>query len=164
MDQLMRRIYAPNTQKMNPVGIAFAVAIVYLIQKFAHGSYHWHLEARIGTDVFPSLANFRRKSVDIVAFRENDLYAVISSKWGIRHDRIRDPQEEADTYKVQVPAVKFYLVTNEFDNARLQKVLNYPTIDGVFHVKRDLVWQVYGQSAESLRGLRDLTELFPLFP
>jgi len=37
-------------------------------------------------------------------------------------------------------------------------------IDGVFHVRRNLVWQVYGGVPEGLNDLKDITELFPLFP
>jgi hypothetical protein len=108
--------------------------------------------------------NFRRSAVDIVAFRGDKPYAVISSKWGIRHDRVRDPQEEADTYKKHEPDLDFYVVTNEFDKGRLQHVLTYPTIDGVFHINKDLVWQVYGRNPTGLAGLKDFTDLFPLFP
>lgn len=164
VDVFMREMYETGTQKMNPVGIAFACAIVYLAQRFAAGQYNWKMEARIGVDVFPRLTGFRRQSVDIVALQQEQPYAVVSSKWGIRHDRVRDLQEEADTYKREVPSLKFFVVTNEFDNARLQKVLTYPTIDGVFHVKRNLVWQVYGGMADELAGLKDLTDLFPYFP
>jgi hypothetical protein len=114
-------------------------------------------------DVFPNLKGFRRQSVDIVAARQGAPFAVISSKWGIRHDRIRDPQEEADTYKREIPSLKFFIVTNEFDNARLQKILTYPTIDGVFHIRRDLVWQVYSGHTQSLSNLKDFTELLPHF-
>lgn len=148
---------------MNPVGIAFACAVVDLAQRFAAGRYSWKMEAKIGVDVFPHLTQFRRESVDIVAFRQGSPSAVVSSKWGIRHDRIRDPQEEADTYKQEVPSLKFFVVTNEFDNARLQKVLTYPSIDGVFHARRDLVWQAYGGRNNDLAHLKDLTELFAFF-
>jgi len=163
LDSFMKHLYPAGTQRMNPIGIAFACAIVYLIQRFAAGSYEWMMEAKIGVDVFPRLTGFRRKSVDIVALRKGKPYAIISSKWGIRHDRVRDPQEEADTYKQEIPSLKFFVVTNEFDNARLQKVLSYPTIDGVFHIKRDLVWQVYGKEHNELSKLKDLTELFTVF-
>jgi hypothetical protein len=164
LDIFMRQLYSAGTQRMNPIGIAFACAVVYLLQRFSVGSYEWKMEAKIGVDVFPNLTGFRRKSVDIVALHEGDLFAVISSKWGIRHDRVRDPQEEADTYKREVPSLKFFLVTNEFDSARLQKLLTYPTIDGVFHIRRDLVWQVYGGVNEELANLKDLKELLVLFP
>jgi hypothetical protein len=164
LDQFMRQAYTPGTQRMNPVGIAFACAVVYLIQRFGRGRYDWKMEARIGVDVFPQLTRFRRQSVDIVAFQHGRPYAIVSSKWGIRHDRIRDPQEEADTYKQQEPSLKFFVTTNEYDSARLQKILEYPTIDGVFHIHRDLVWRVYGGQAEVLADLKDLTELFNYFP
>lgn len=55
---------------------------------------------------------------------------------------IKPQQGEADTYKQHEPDLKFYLLTNEFDNGRLQHVLNYSAIDGVFHISRELVWQV----------------------
>jgi hypothetical protein len=164
VDVFMREFYPTGTQRMNPIGIAFACAVVYFIQRFSRGNYEWKIEARIGIDVFPNLTNFRRRRVDIVVFQDGEPYAVISSKWGIRHDRVRDPQEEADTYKQQVPSLKFYVVTNEFDRARLQKVLAYPSIDGVFHVRRDLVWQVYGGVTGPLANLKDLTDFFALFP
>jgi hypothetical protein len=163
LDVFMRTLYPRNTQRMNPIGIAFACSIVYLIQRFSTGKYEWKMEAKIGTDVFPDLTGFRRRSVDIVAFQKGAPKAVISSKWGIRHDRVRDPQEEADTYKQEVPSLKFYVVTNEFDTARLQKVLGYPSIDGVFHVHRDLVWEAYGGKTNELENLRDLTDLVALF-
>ena len=164
VDILMRQFYSADTQRNNPIGIAFAGALVYAIQHFSEGTYDWKMEVLLGIDVFPSLTEFRRRSVDIVAFKNQEPFAVISSKWGIRHDCIRDPQEEADTYKKHAPALKFYVATNEFDNARLQKLLNYPTIDGVFHVRRDLVRQVYNNSAMELEKLKDITELFALFP
>lgn len=149
---------------MNPIGIAFASAVVYLIQRFANGSYEWKTEAKIGVEAFPGLQGFRRKRVDIVAFRAGRPFAVISSKWGMRHDRIRDLQEEADTYKTEEPSLKFFVITNEFDNARLRQILAYPTIDGVFHIRRALVWQVYGNTANELANLRELTELYSFFP
>lgn len=165
VDQFMQTVYPPGIQRMNPIGIALACAAIYLIDRFA-GNYRWKPEAIIGVDVFPNLINFRRRAVDVVAFypNSNTPYAVISSKWGMRHDRLRDPQEEADTYKQHEPALKFYVLTNEFDNGRLQHLLNYPTIDGIFHVRKDMVWQVYGGNPPGLTNLMDFTDLFPLFP
>jgi hypothetical protein len=65
LERLMYEAYAPSTQRMNPVGIAFACAIVDLSQRFGAGGYTWKLEARIGVDVFPSLTNFRRQSIEM---------------------------------------------------------------------------------------------------
>lgn len=80
IDVFMRKVYAAGTQRMNPIGIAFACAIVYLLERFSAGSYEWQMEAKIGVDVFPKLTGFRRKSVDIVAFHQGSLFAVISTK------------------------------------------------------------------------------------
>jgi len=54
LDVFMRKLYPAGTQRMNPIGIAFACAIVYLLQRFAEGKYEWKMEAKIGTDVFPN--------------------------------------------------------------------------------------------------------------
>ena len=164
VDVLMGTLYPPGTQRMNPVGIAFACAVTCLVQRFGPGKYGWKMEARIGKDVFPALAGFRRKSVDVVAFRGHLPYAVLSTKWGMRHDRIRDPQEEADTYKGQVSGLRFFVVTNEFDSARLGKLLQYPGIDGVFHVRSDLIGEIYRGMPAPAPGLKDLCDLFRLFP
>lgn len=164
VDYFMRTFYPPNTQRMNPIGIGLACAGVYLIDRFGAGHYRWQMESKIGIEVFTNLLNFRRKAVDVVAFSGNTTYAVISSKWGIRHDRLRDPQEEADTYKIHEPNLGFYVLTNEFDNGRLQHLLNWPTIDGVFHINKDLVWNAYGGNPPGLAALKDFTDLFPLFP
>ena len=69
LDVLMNQLYPAGTQRMNPIGIAFACAIIYIIQRFSSQSYTWKMEAKIGVDVFPDLMNFRRKSVDILAFQ-----------------------------------------------------------------------------------------------
>jgi hypothetical protein len=163
VDVLMKKTYASGTQRMNPIGIALACCIVHLSKKFGASRFEWQMEAKIGTDIFPGLTGFRRQSVDIAAFENSQLYAAISSKWGVRHDRIRDPQEEADTYKEQEPSIKFVVVTNEFDSARLSKLIRYPAIDGVYHLRRELVSAAYKDQSEALTGLKDLKELFSLF-
>jgi hypothetical protein len=133
------------------------------VGRFGAGRYEWKVEAKIGTDVFPGMSSFGRRSVDALALQGNLPYAVVSTKWGMRHDRIRDPQEEADRYKAELPDLKFFVVTNEFDSARLGKLVGYPGIDGVFHVRRELVSRVYDGIPGPAAGLKDLSELFPLF-
>jgi len=164
LDVLMRALYPAGTQRMNPIGIGFACAIACLGERFCGRRYVWRSDARIGKDVFPGLSGYRRKTVDIVALVQGTPYAALSTKWGIRHDRLRDAQEEANTYKLLCPSIKFFVVTNEFDSARLGKLLNYPGIDGVFHVRSALVRQAYRGAPGTPAGLRDLCELFPLLP
>ena len=58
--------------------------------------------------------------------------------------------------------MKFYAVTNEFDPARLSKVLEDYRIDGLFHVNRRLVVDV-AQVDGRLGRLADLSVLLQLF-
>jgi hypothetical protein len=157
---LMKGLYRRKTQKMNPSGIAFACACVIALQRFGSRAYSYKIEARIGEDVFPRLTSFRRKSVDIVGFLGTSPFAVISSKLGMRHDRIRDPQEEADTYKREQPGLKSFLATSEFDKARLSKLIQYPSIDGVFHVNIEILLRMHKPDDLRLRGVIDMTDLF----
>jgi hypothetical protein len=59
-------------------------------------------------------------------------------------------------------SLKFYVATNEFDPARLNKLLEDYRIDGVFHVNRRLVVDVAKVDGR-LERLRDLSELLSLF-
>ena len=59
-------------------------------------------------------------------------------------------------------SLKFYAVTNEYDPARLTKVLEDYRIDGLFHVKRALVVDIASVDGR-LDGHRDLSELLQLF-
>lgn len=166
VDILMRNHYATDVQRMNPVGNAFACSIVYAGRKFGNSVYRWAMEVPV-KDVFPILneaeiERLNRKALDIVIFKNDVVFAVISSKWGTRHDRLRDQHEEADFYKHHLPTLKFYVATNEFDSGRLQKLLRYPAIDGVFHVHNNLVNIVYSSLPE-LVNLKDFTDLFLLF-
>ncbi len=58
--------------------------------------------------------------------------------------------------------LKFYAVTNEYDPARLTKVLEDYRIDGLFHVRRTLVVDVANVDGR-MENLRDLSDLLQLF-
>lgn len=163
VDVFMRQLYEPRAQRMNPVGIAFQWAIILLCERFGGTGYNWQMEAK-AAELFPRAESLPHERIDIAVFDSDGLYAIVSSKWGLRHDRIKDLWEEADAYKVQQPGLKFFVVTNEFDKARLAKVVSHRTIDGVFHIAPDLLRLTYAPWPAVLNPLRDLIELFPLFP
>jgi hypothetical protein len=87
---------------------------------------------------------------------------VISAKWSIRHDRLKDIKDEAAYFKTLQSRLDFYVVTNEFDPARLTKLLDDYRIDGVFHVHKPFVVDVAGLD-DRLKNLRDLSELLLKF-
>jgi len=90
-------------------------------------------------------------------------YAIVSTKWSIRHDRLRDLLDECRVYKDHRPTVKFLVVTNEFMPARLKRLIENPCIDKVFHVNQDLVKRVNNGDGR-LSGLEDLSHLHREFP
>src|SRR3990172_8511277 len=45
VDVLMRELYKKGTQKMNPLGIALASAVIYYIERFATGLFTFKVEA-----------------------------------------------------------------------------------------------------------------------
>lgn len=114
-------------------------------------------------------------SIDVVAIskQRNTPKAVISCKWGIRHDRISDPTNECTQYKsasiqLQEMNLLYFVVTNEISGQRLDKVLNQPCVDGLVHVSLDFVNAVNGgptafmTAGRAARRLLDLTELVQL--
>ena len=92
--------------------------------------------------------------------------AVISCKWSYRHDRISDVTNECQEYKAAAARRQFsdfgyYLVTNEFDARRLEKVINQPCVDALVHVHLPLALEVTGGTPE-LRHAMDTGRLLDL--
>ena len=83
-------------------------------------------------------------------------------KWSIRHDRLNDVTGECETYKIASKKLKmkipnFYSITNEFSPSRLQKIIDYPCIDGVVHVNKKAVVNICELNGR-LDKLIDLTD------
>ena len=65
--------------------------------------------------------------IDVLIRRDSTPRAVGSCKWSIRHDRISDPTNECTQYKKaaidqQIMDLKHYVITNELDGQRADKV------------------------------------------
>lgn len=104
-----------------------------------------------------------RRSIDIVALKDDSEYAIVSTKWSIRHDRLHDFVDECTFYKDHRSELKFFAVTNEFMPARLKRLIENSCIDKVFHVNKDLVSRVNNGDGR-LVGLEDLSNLYQEFP
>ena len=104
-------------------------------------------------------------SIDILALKDGLPRAVISSKWGVRHDRINEITNECPVYKAAAlrmrTVLSFFVVTNEFDPSRLAKILADPCIDAVVHVHKVGVTDVCDQNGR-LSRLFDLGDLVKL--
>lgn len=160
IDLLMAQSDFAGQQRQNPLGTGFIGAIQYVLRKFGGSSLTFAAEVAIkqvfkGQDVPGRTKNAK---IDIVAFRHNIPRAIVSCKWSVRHDRINDITNECPAYKSAAETAfslvpKFFLVTNEFDPARLTKILQDECIDGVVHVHKEAVTEVCGLDGRLARLL-----------
>ena len=154
-------------QKQNPLGTAFAGLIKHVLETFGHPGIEYRLEVD-ATTIFPGIPMTGRSttpSIDILALKDGLPRAVISSKWGVRHDRINEITNECPVYKAAAlrmrTVLSFFVVTNEFDPSRLAKILADPCIDAVVHVHKVGVTDVCDQNGR-LSRLFDLGDLVKL--
>ena len=160
---LFRQKAFEGMQVQNPLGIGFTLSLALLLKRFCPSSgYDFHTEEAIGQDVCVGLKDAPRRASDIVVTRAGDEVAIISAKWSVRHDRLKDLLEECEYFRVVRPSVDFYVATNEYMPARLRKLLVNRCIEDTFHVNRSLLMLANGGN-NRLAGVRDLSELFTRF-
>ena len=163
VDLLLRNsIFKRPPQRQNPLGIGFVSSLLVLLEHFASPDYQFMPEEAIGKIVFRGIREAPRSAPDIVVVKGDTEIAVVSAKWSLRHDRLKDLKDECNYFKTLMGSLKFYAATNEYDPARLSKVLEDYRIDGLFHVNRGLVVDV-AQVDGRLERLFDLSKLLRQF-
>ena len=152
-DLLMKKPDYQGLQRQNILGIAFSGLIKYVLEEFGAPNINYTYEVE-ATRVFPGIAFPGRSStprIDILAEREGLPLMIISAKWSLRHDRLSDITNECPVYKASYqriyrtnerPELKYFVATNEFDPARLNKILDDSCVNGVVHVHKPAVTEV----------------------
>ncbi len=156
-------------QGQNPRGIAFVGLIANGIAHFGNPNYTVRTEVD-SASIFPGIVfpgRSKAASIDVLIEENQNPHAVVSVKWSVRHDRINDLTNECPAYKAAAQRLsrtdlKYYVVTNEFDPGRLDKILGDTCIDGVVHVDKYAVVNVCGLNGR-LNKLLDISEFFTLF-
>jgi hypothetical protein len=155
-------------QKQNPLGIAFAGLIAHILRTFSRAGLSYELEVSADT-IYPGIqfpGRSKTPSIDILVRSGGQPSCVISLKWSLRHDRINDITNECPIYKAAAlrhrQKLSYYVVTNEFDPARLDKVLSDTCIDGLVHVHKPAVTDVC-QLNGRLDRLMDLSDFIARF-
>jgi hypothetical protein len=163
-DQLLKSQDYVGLQRQNPLGTAFAGIVKHILERFGNSSITYELEVE-ATSVFPGITFPGRSStpsMDILAQRNGLPKAVISVKWSLRHDRINDITNECPIYKAAAlrsrTPLEFYVVTNEYDPARLEKVLIDTCVNGLAHVHTPAVTRICDLDGR-LDQMLDLTDL-----
>src|SRR3972149_1401842 len=145
-DLLMKQPAYDGMQRQNTLGIAFAGLIKHVLEKFgtAPVSYETEVDATI---IFPGIKFPGRSGtprIDLLARQSDIPRAIVSAKWGVRHDRLSDITNECPVYKAAYARIyrqtrrdlPYYVITNEYDPSRLNKVLDDSWADGVVHVHK----------------------------
>jgi hypothetical protein len=163
-DLLMRSPQFDGMQRQNPLGTAFSGLVKHILETFGNPEITYELEVDAAliypTAKFPGRSKAPR--VDILARKSSLPRAIISGKWSARHDRINEITNECPVYKQAASFLRqnldFIVVTNEFDPARLHKILGDNCIDKLVHVHKPNLIQVCGLNGR-LNLMLDLSDL-----
>lgn len=164
VDQLMRMPQYVGLQRQNSLGIACIGITTHILRTFGSRQLTYDMEVNAAS-VFPGITMPGRStspSIDVLIRKGGYPRAIVSVKWSLRHDRINDITNECPIYKAASmrsrKPLAFYVVSNEFDPARLSKVLADDCIDGLAHVHKPLVASVCNLNGR-LDAMLDLSEL-----
>jgi hypothetical protein len=167
VDRLMHMPAYQGLQRQNILGSAFAGLVKHTLELFGSQAITYELEVG-GDEAFPGVQLPTRTGkpfIDILARKDGCNIGIISTKWSIRHDRINDLTSECRAYKNAAhftdTRLFYYVATNEFDPARVEKPLTDRCIDGVVHVHKPLVTEVCDLNGRLAKFL-DLSDLIDL--
>lgn len=182
VDRQMQLARWRGLQRNNPLGHGFRMLVSEVLRRWGDDRFEYGEEVK-ATRFYPGIQMPGRSaepSIDVVAIskRSGRPRAVISCKWGIRHDRISDPTNECTQYKsasvqLQEMGLQYFVITNEMSGQRLDKVLNQPCVDALVHVSLDFVsavnggltpFMTAGRAARRLFDLKELAELSYTWP
>jgi hypothetical protein len=164
LDLLMRTSVYQGVQRQNPLGVAFPVLLCHILNTFGNNAVSYELEVPAQA-VFPGIVVPGRSTnprINIVVRNQNHVKAVISCKWSLRHDRLNDISNECPAYKQAASwtrtKIEYYVITNEYDPARLNKLLSDSCVDALVHVHKYLPINICGLNSR-LVNMIDLTDL-----
>ena len=98
---------------------------------------------------------------DAIVRNVKDLRAVITLKWGMRHDRMYESAYEAYAIKDwiqknKLPTVKVFLLTNDDTSgyaSRLKIMSSVPALDGVYYVEYDKLSSDLQEKTKPIKSL-----------
>lgn len=172
LDLLMKQPDYEGMQRQNSLGIAFAGLVKHVLTKFGASTITYETEVE-ATRVFSNITLPGRSvtpRIDVLAHRDDIPRAVISTKWSLRHDRLSDITNECPVYKTEYLRVYrqarreqllYFVVTNEYDPSRLNKMLSDSCVDAVVHVRKAMVIDVCRLNSR-LTDLMDLKDFIAL--
>lgn len=167
-DLLMKHPDYKGMQRQNTLGTAFAGLVKHVLERFGSTAVSYETEVE-ASRIFPGITVPGRSGtprIDLLAKENTIPRAIISTKWSVRHDRLSDITNECPVYKAAYERIYrqarrdrllYYVLTNEYDPARLNKILVDTCVDGVVHVHKAAVVELCGLDGR-LSRLMDLAD------
>ncbi len=154
LDRMMQLPRWARMQRNNPLGNGLRILVAEILGRWGNPGLDFQEETK-ATRWFPGIqlpGRSRTPSIDVAVTQLDQPRAVVSCKWSIRHDRISDPTNECQEYKAaavrrQMVGFRYFVVTNELDGQRLDKILNQPCVDGLVHIHLPLVRRITGETS-----------------
>ena len=148
-------------QRNNPLGNGLRMLVAEVLERWGSPRFEYPEEAKAGL-WFPGIKLPGRSispSIDVAITGEGFPKALVSCKWSIRHDRISDPTNECTEYKSaairrQWMHLRYFVVTNELNSQRLDKILDQSCVDGLVHVHLELAQMIGGTSPLMQEAIR----------
>lgn len=172
IDQRAKTFFTLGNKRQNVLGEGFEDLLTLLLQRIANVPAE---RIRVRTNV-ADLPGFRKAAPvpglrgrterlpkpDIAIVDEAHTYAIVTAKRSMRQDREMQFAREYSAYsrmKVQNQDIEFFLVTNEFDVARLDNVARSQpgNVGGylfhtIYHVNAELLRETQGNQVGSVGG------------
>jgi hypothetical protein len=176
-----RHFFTIGKKRMNALGEGFEDLLTILLQRVSRIP-RMHLHTRAGVSKLPGFSkgafrapgqrSNREPSPDIAITEESVTRLITTAKWSLRQDRETQFASEFQSFqsrKVQSTELRYALITNEFDLARLGNVCRaIPTGAGgyvfhnVYHVALHLLREVHGARFRDIDGYVQTGKLLSL--
>lgn len=135
IERRSRHFFTIGNKRKNALGEGFEDLLMMLLQKVAHIPEE-RLALRRPVSKLPGFLKAlppqpgekktREPRPDIAVHDENITHLITTAKWSMRQDRETQFQSEYDSFqrnKIQPTELRYALITNEFDLARMRNVL-----------------------------------------
>jgi hypothetical protein len=161
-------------QRNNPLGNGLRILTAEILRRWSDDRFSYEEEVR-AINLFPGIhmgGRTKDPKIDVVARSRNRVRVIVSCKWSGRHDRMADVTNECREYKaaairLDITDLQHFVITNELDGQRTDKILNQECISGLVMVHLPLA-QVMGTTTPMMKlgiasgRLLDLTDFVKL--
>jgi hypothetical protein len=167
VDRMMKLPRWEGMQRNNPLGNGLRILTAEVLRRWGSGNFQY-TEEEPAANWWPGIQMPGRSEapkVDVMVLTDKPR-VLISCKWSGRHDRMSDVTNECQEYKAaairrQNMQLQHFVITNEVDGQRTDKILNQPCVDGLILVHLPLLREL-GTMTPMMKGAMGAARLIDL--